>query len=55
MATGKFTQDGVSLDYLYTLMEGEISQLNSGPYSFEFLDKNGVVLYQKNFNLFLAQ
>lgn len=52
LATGIFSSNGtVTLDNWYTLSEAEISTLSSGPYSFEYRNAVGTILYQQDFDV----
>jgi hypothetical protein len=52
LAVGTFYINGnVTLDDWYILPEGELSVLASGPYSFEYQDASGGVLYQQSFDV----
>jgi len=50
LATGTFGISGtVTLGTWYVLSEAELSTLTPGPYSFEYQDANGAILYQQSF------
>jgi hypothetical protein len=52
LAVGTFYGNGnVTLDNWYVLPEGELSTLASGPYTFEYQDAGGGVLYQQSFDV----